>query len=60
VSAPAAIAGSLGIGLIVAWTRARGPVPALHRIGLLLTATAAIAVATLPPGRRTSPAATEG
>jgi hypothetical protein len=62
VSAPATIAGALGIGLIAAWARARGPIPALHRTGLLLTATAAIvaATATLLPGRRTSPAATEG
>jgi len=57
VSAPATIAGALGIGLIAARARARGPVPALHRVGLLLTATAAIAaaIATLLPGRRTSP-----
>ena len=62
MSAPATSAGALGIGLIAAWTRARGPVPALHRTSLLLTATAAMAAATatLLPVRRTSAAATKG
>jgi len=52
------IAGALGIGLIAvlyaAWSRTRGPVPALHDIGLLLTAIAALATAaaTLLPGPR--------
>jgi EmrB/QacA subfamily drug resistance transporter len=56
------IAGALGIGLIAvlyaAWSRTRGPVPALHDIGLLLTAIAALATATatlLPGPRRQNP-----